>query len=150
MKHNEPFSKYKPCSMCSRPMPFDYEKDFCPACQDDVLFKEVREYIRTHTVTEFELADVFHLPQSKVRKWIKEGRIEYVTDENKMMNTHCQRCGVPVSFGTFCTDCMRTMNGNKEVSYISFESKRDSSRMRYLSSDDPLSTLNQKKSGRTE
>lgn len=130
------YTNYKSCSMCSRQLPIDYEKDFCPSCEDDVLFKEVREYIRSHEVTEFELAEIFHISQSKVRKWIKEGRIEYVTGENKMMNTRCQRCGVPVSFGTLCPDCMRIMNGSKEVSYISFGAKKDNNRMRFLSKDD--------------
>ena len=130
------YSRYKSCSMCGRQLPIDYEKDYCPACEDDVLFKEVREYIRTHEVTEFELAEIFNISQNKVRRWIKEGRIEYVTGENKMMNTRCQRCGIPVSFGTLCPDCMRVMNGSKEVSYISFGSKRDSNRMRFLSKED--------------
>lgn len=135
-KGKDQYTSYKYCSMCSRPLPIDFEKEFCPACEDDVLFKEVREYIRTHEVTEFELAEIFHISQSKVRKWIKEGRIEYAAGENKMMNTRCQRCGVPVTFGTLCPECMRIMNGNKEVSFISTGSKRDRSRMRFLSEDD--------------
>lgn len=136
MNQNGQFTNYKPCSMCGRSLPIDYEKDFCPACEDDVLFKEIREYIRSHDVTEFELAEVFHIPQSKVRKWIKEGRIEYVTNEKKMMNTHCQRCGAPVSFGTLCADCMRVMNGSKEISYTTLKSsKSDRNRMRFLSGD---------------
>mgnify|MGYP004455627099 FL=1 len=136
MKQPEELSNYKLCTMCGRALPINYEKDHCPACEDDVLFKDIREYIRTHDVTEFELAEIFHIPQSKVRKWIKEGRIEYVTGENKMMNTRCQRCGIPVSFGTLCPNCMRMMNGGKEVAYISATKKSDSNRMRYLSNED--------------
>lgn len=136
MNIKDQYTSYKYCSMCGRSMPIDYEKDFCPACEDDVLFKEVREYIRSHDVTEFELAEIFNISQNKVRKWIKEGRIEYVTSENKMMNTRCQRCGAPVAFGTLCTECMRLMNGNKEVSYISSGAKKDRNRMRFLSEED--------------
>ena len=136
MNIKDQYTSYKYCSMCGRSMPIDYEKDFCPACEDDVLFKEVREYIRSHDVTEFELAEIFHISQNKVRRWIKEGRIEYVTDENKMMNTRCQRCGAPVSFGTLCTECMRIMNGSKEVSYTSTGAKKDRNRMRFLSEAD--------------
>lgn len=132
MNLKDQYSNYKSCSMCGRLMPIDYEKDFCPACEDDVLFKEVREYIRSHDVTEFELAEIFHISQSKVRKWIKEGRIEYVTTENKMVNTRCQRCGVPITFGTLCSDCMRVMNGSKEVSFISAGKKQDRNKMRFL------------------
>ena len=132
MNLKDQYSNYKSCSMCGRLMPVDYEKDFCPACEDDVLFKEVREYIRSHDVTEFELAEIFNISQSKVRKWIKEGRIEYVTTENKMVNTRCQRCGVPITFGTLCSDCMRVMNGSKEVSFISAGKKQDRNKMRFL------------------
>lgn len=136
MNLKDQYSNYKSCSMCGRQLPIDYEKDFCPACEDDVLFKEVREYIRSHDVTEFELAEIFNISQNKVRKWIKEGRIEYVTGENKMMNTRCQRCGVPITFGTLCTDCMRVMNGSKEVSYLSASRKKDRNRMRFLVDED--------------
>ena len=135
MKQADTFSNYKLCTMCGRPLPLDYENDFCPACEDDVLFRQIREYIRAHDVTEFELAEVFHIPQSKVRKWIKEGRIEYVSDDNKMMNTRCQRCGVPISFGTLCSDCMRVMNGGKEISYTSSSKKKDNNRMRFISEE---------------
>ncbi len=138
MKKRDPFSKYKECSICGRPLPTDYDKDFCPACEDDALFREVREYIRTHDVTEFELADIFHIPQSRVRKWIKAGRIEYAPSESsKMMNTYCQKCGVPITFGTLCANCMRTMNGNKEIAYVSMGAQeRDKNRMRYLGGND--------------
>ena len=132
-KNIDPYSKFKTCSMCGRLMPIDYEKDYCPGCEDEALFKEVREYIRSHDVTEYELAEIFQIPQSKVRKWIKDGRIEYVSGENKMINTRCQRCGAPVTFGTLCSDCMRIMNGNKEISYVSTEKKqRDPERIRFL------------------
>lgn len=130
------FANYKACTVCGKPLPLSYEKAFCPSCEDEALFKEVREYIRSHNVTEFELADVFGIPQSKVRKWIREGRIEYVSDEKKMMNTRCSRCGVPVTFGALCPNCMRIMNGSKEISYTSFgNAKNDKNKMRFLSND---------------
>lgn len=138
ISQRDQYTSYKPCSMCGRSMPIDYEKDYCPACEDDVLFREVREYIRSHDVTEFELAEIFQIPQSKVRKWIKDGRIEYVERENKMINTRCQRCGTPVTFGTLCTECMRIMNGNKEIAYTILKSSKDDdkNRMRFISWDE--------------
>lgn len=124
--------------MCGRPLPIEYEKDCCPGCEEDVLFKEIRDYIRENDVTEFELAEIFHIPQSKVRHWIKEGRIEYVTEENanKLMNNRCQRCGTPVSFGTLCTNCMRLMNGGKEITYTSATKAPERNRMRFLNNDE--------------
>ena len=133
---NDQYTNYKYCSMCGRPMPLDIVKDCCPACEEDALFKEVREYIRSHDVTEYELAEIFHISQGKVRRWIKEGRIEYVDGDKKMMHTRCQRCGAPVTFGTLCPDCLRLMNGSKEVTYHAGIEKRDSGRMRSLPEDE--------------
>lgn len=121
--------------MCSRPLPIDYEKDFCSACEDDVLFREVREYIRSHTVTEFELAEILNIPLAKVRRWIKEGRIEYVEREKKIVSTHCQRCGAPISFGTLCTGCMHIINNDKEVAFLAVTPDKDRNRMRFLSEE---------------
>lgn len=133
MKRKENFSSYKSCCMCSKPLPADFEKDFCPACEDDVLFRDVRDYIRTHDVTEFGLAEVFKIPLSKVRKWIKDGRIEYVTENKKIVSMTCQRCGEPISFGSLCPNCLRVVGNGKEISVVSSGKKHDSNRMRYLS-----------------
>lgn len=134
MKLHDEFANYKSCTVCSRPLPADYEKDFCPDCEEEALFKEIREYIRNNRVTEFELAEVFGIPQSKVRKWIKEGRIEYVNEENKVTSTKCARCGAKITFGTLCTECMRAVN-NKDVSVFVKGHKNDEHRMRYLTDD---------------
>ncbi|MDD6038507.1 MAG: hypothetical protein PUD20_06905 [bacterium] len=132
MKHEAQYSNYKQCVMCGRYLPLDYTLDYCQACEDDVLFKEVREYIRSHDVSEYELAEVFDIPQAKVRKWIQEGRIEYANADNKIIGTVCARCGKPVSFGTYCTSCMRIMNGGQERRYISYGESGDDGRMRFL------------------
>lgn len=135
MKSQYQDSNYKFCCMCSKPLPIDYEKDFCSACEDDVLFREVREYIRSHTITEFELAEVFNIPLAKVRRWIKEGRIEYVEREKKIVSTNCQRCGAPISFGTLCTECMRAINSSKEVAFLAIAPDKERDRMRFLSEE---------------
>jgi hypothetical protein len=117
--------------MCGRHIPVDSEQEYCKACTEELLFKEVREYIRTHEVTEYELADALQIPIGKVRKWIKDGRIEYVTTENKIVNTRCIRCGAPVSLGSYCPDCMRIINGNKGTFHAS-GAKTSSGKVRFL------------------
>lgn len=136
MSLHDQFANYKSCSVCGRQLPADYKKDYCPSCEEEALFKEIREYIRSHRVTEFELAEVFGIPQSKVRKWIKEGRIEYAEEENKVTNTQCARCGAQISFGTLCTECMHALNGSKDVAYFAPRSSKGSeNRMRFLTDD---------------
>ncbi len=136
MNFHDQFSNHKYCTICNRPLPVDYEKDFCPGCEEEALFKEIREYIRSHRVTEFEVAEVFGIPQSKVRKWIKEGRIEYAAEEKKVSNTQCSRCGAQITFGTLCTECMHALNGSKDVTYFARSDKKDEHRMRYLTDEE--------------
>mgnify|MGYP000842664141 FL=1 len=67
----------KVCENCKRPLPYDYKENLCPRCLDLALFREVKEFIRTHDVNEYEVAEHFKIPLRQVKSWIKDGRIEY-------------------------------------------------------------------------
>lgn len=125
MEHE--FGNYKQCVVCGRLLPQDYKEKFCPGCEEGALFLEVKDYIRTHNVTEFKLSEVFGIPQSKITKWIKEGRIEYIGEDNKrIMGAHCvpcARCGAPISFGNYCTACLRLMNQKFGKMYTAKDNK---------------------------
>ncbi len=112
------FNNIKVCESCKKTLPFDYKGTLCPRCLDMALFREVKEFIRTHDVTEYEVAEHFNIPLRQVKAWIKDGRIEYKTTDisSKISGMHCQRCGAPVSFGTLCPKCLRLINGNKGYS----------------------------------
>lgn len=112
------FHNSKVCEGCKRPLPNDYEDKLCPRCLEMALFHKVKEYIRTNDVTEYQVADHFQIPLMQVKAWIKEGRIEYkeTNPSSKISTLRCQRCGEPVAFGSFCTKCLRYMNGNKVYS----------------------------------
>jgi RNA polymerase subunit RPABC4/transcription elongation factor Spt4 len=113
MNLNNSFTGYKHCAMCGRPIAVDSKTEYCKACTEESLFKEVREYIRTHDVTEYELAETFQIPKTKVRRWIHDGRIEYVESQHKLVNIRCMRCGAPISSGNYCASCMRVMDENR-------------------------------------
>lgn len=106
------------CENCKRPLPHDYKENLCPRCLDLALFREVKEFIRTHDVNEYEVAEHFKIPLRQVKSWIKDGRIEYKQSESAstIAGLHCQRCGAPVTFGTLCPKCLRLLNGNKGYS----------------------------------
>lgn len=105
----------KICKLCQRPLPLSYPDDVCPNCHDREVFNEVKEYIRTHNVNEYQVAEHFSLPLRQVKSWIRDGRIEYKSTSKggTISGLHCQRCGTPVSFGTLCPQCLRLLNGNK-------------------------------------
>ena len=49
----------------------------------------------------------FGIPLRRVKKWIREGRLEYKEAAGKMENLHCMRCGKPITFGSLCPECSR-------------------------------------------
>ena len=95
---------------------------------------EVREFIRSHEVNEYEVAAHFDIPIGQVKAWIKEGRIEYKENSTpSIMGVHCQRCGAPVSFGTLCPKCLKVLNGNKGYGKTY---RSDNHKMRYVDQND--------------
>ncbi len=69
--------KRRICDKCGRPLPSSYLKSTCEGCLDHELYLKVKEFILANEVTEFDVAEHFDIPLEKVRKWIKEGYIEY-------------------------------------------------------------------------
>lgn len=121
------------CASCHRVLPADYKFNMCPKCKEDLLFSQVRDYIRNNEVNEYMVANEFQIPLRKVRGWIKEGRIEYVDTDTRIVGTKCQRCGKRVSFGMLCPECMRLLNySNKKIQLVSDPDNKDDGRMRFL------------------
>ena len=130
------FNNYKQCAVCKRPLPNNYKEDLCPHCLESQLFNEVKEYIRSNDVNEYEVAEHFSIPLHQVKAWIRDGRIEYKqTDTSKIAGLHCQRCGAPITFGTLCPKCLKLMNGNKGYSG-GYTSGADGKRMHYLDKEE--------------
>ncbi len=124
--------EYKDCEICHWRLPLNYPSNICPKCEDIKLFSDVRDYIRNNEVNEYMVADKFDIPISKVRKWIKEGRIEYVELGKRIVGTTCQRCGKAVSFGTLCSSCKRLMNMNDKKLVFAAADPKEEARMRFL------------------
>lgn len=105
------FDAPKECKDCHRALPEDYEDELCPRCKDRELFSRVKEYIRSNDVTEFMVAEEFNIPLSKVKGWIREGRIEYKElNIPKIESVHCTKCGAPIRFGSLCSQCQKKSN----------------------------------------
>lgn len=123
----------KECKYCQKLLPDDYPSDVCPGCKEEYLFSKVRDYIRNNEVNEYMVANEFQIPLRKVRGWIKEGRIEYVDSETRIVGTKCQRCGKSVTFGMLCPDCMRLLNySNKKIQLVQKPDDNRNDKMRFL------------------
>lgn len=73
------------CKRCGVGLPVTWNKEYCKKCYELVLFDEVREYIRANDVTEREVAEYFDIPREKVKRWIEDGRVEYVSTRHKLI-----------------------------------------------------------------
>ncbi len=108
LNHNRPkLSDTKTCAKCGRDLHETYPHDLCPACMEFELFNAVKEYIRSNDdVHEQDVAEEFDIPISKVRGWIREGRIQYKGDNSdKLSSVVCKMCGKKIAFGTLCPQC---------------------------------------------
>ena len=129
-QHESLFENLKFCSVCHTPLPANYEEETCPVCKENQLFNEVKEYIRSKDVTEYQVADHFHIPQRQVKKWITEGRIEYKEEEERIVALHCSKCGEKIAFGTLCQKCYREQFQAKTGYATLKEGEKD--RMRFM------------------
>lgn len=132
------FQNYKFCTQCHKPLSNSYSDDICPECKERQLFNEVKEYIRSNVVNEYQVCEHFHIPHHKVREWIREGRIEYVKkgDQVVMISLHCKECGAPITFGSLCPKCLKKQNVKKGHAYAA-PSKENDVRMHFLDSEKP-------------
>ena len=116
--HKEEGPKPRICINCGRRLLRDIEGNLCPRWAEQELFCEVRDYIRANDVKDYEVAEHFNLPLSKVKEWIKQGRIQYKDDPSMkqiIMGNYCQVCGKPTSFGTICSQCMRDKRRSEQI-----------------------------------
>lgn len=132
-------SDYKYCEFCGAPMPQNIESPYCDHCQEIAFFQEVKEYIRSNDVTEFQVAAYFNIPLRRVKGWIEEGRIEYketaVGKRALNNNFKCEACGAPVTFGTLCTKCLKQMNKEHIHGYDMSKPSPEDDRMFFLDSE---------------
>lgn len=124
-------SNIRTCITCKRTIPNTFLGELCPVCAENELFAAVRDYIRSNVVNEYMVAEHFSIPLVKVKEWIKEGRIEYSNDDNKrILVSNCQQCGKSISFGSICTDCLRSI---KTITGVYVDKLNEDSKMRFLS-----------------
>lgn len=125
----------KVCKRCKRKLHELYKEELCPECLEFEIFIEVKDYIRANDVKENDVAEHFGIPVSKVRRWIKEGRIQYKCENSKTVSgVHCQICGKSMEFGTLCAECKKLQN-LQVVAKLYDGDRSGNEAMRYVGSD---------------
>lgn len=117
------FSEAKHCKNCNTVLPPESESSVCLTCADLLLFQDVKDFIRSGDYNEYDVSQYFDIPLTQVRKWIREGRIQYKEDSLNNITLHCQICGVQILFGTMCSKCTKAQNiSGSSAIYPAFES----------------------------
>lgn len=117
------FSEAKHCENCNAVLPPEYDGSVCQSCAELLLFQDVKDFIRSGDYNEYDVSQYFNIPLAQVRKWIREGRIQYKEDSLNNITLHCQICGIQILFGTMCPKCMKAQNvsGSSSI-FPAFES----------------------------
>lgn len=127
------FHNARYCKGCGAILLDSYMKDLCSSCEAQRIFDDVRDYIRSQDVNEYDVAKHFDIPLGMVQQWIKEGRIQYKErGEKTIMNAFCQRCGAKVTFGTLCQKCLKEMNDQRKGYVVKAAPVEESGKLRFL------------------
>lgn len=138
-RNSQLFTSGKFCQICGRLLSKSYQDTLCPACLEQKLFSKVRDYIRSNDVTEHDVARHFGLSLHQVKKWIRDGRIEYKAAEEdsgrELYGVHCLNCGKAITTGSFCASCMRQINIKSGV-LITKKADDSQTKFHYLDNND--------------
>ncbi len=110
MQKNHSFADAKHCEICNKVLPPQFGDSICPICKEYSLFQTAKDFIRSGDYNEYDVAQFLNIPLQQVRRWIREGRIQYKDAALNNITLHCQLCGVQITFGTLCSNCTKTQN----------------------------------------
>ena len=128
------FSEAKHCENCNAVLPPESNTSFCQSCTEYLLFQEVKDFIRSGDYNEYDVSQYFNIPLGQVRKWIREGRIQYKEEALNTITLKCHICGSQILFGTICTKCMKVQNVSGSSS---LQPAFDAGNMRHLQIANP-------------
>ena len=129
----------KECTICHRLISTKFEGDICPACQEEMLFSKVKEYIRSNPgVGIQDVAENCDVEPSQIQQWLREERLELT--EGSAIYLQCEKGGAPIRSGRFCEKCKYEMSMDLQSVLPQKQqmlkqhpaSSRDGDRMRYL------------------
>lgn len=89
---------------------YNFGPKICPDCKkkDEEDFKRVKDYLYEHPGASMtELANILEVSVAKIKRYLKEGRLEIVEGSNFILS--CERCGASIRTGRYCDSCMKEL-----------------------------------------
>jgi len=96
------------CNMCGRFFESNGWSTFCPMCQKQLEeeYCKIREYLYIHPGAKvFEVSVVLEISIYKIKRFLKEGRLEIIEKNNTFLK--CEDCGKSVCSGKYCDECIK-------------------------------------------
>ena len=101
------------CVRCGRIFNYVSGQPICVECKGQLekKFTEVKQYLRENRGASIqEVSEVNQVDIRQIRQWIREERITFA--EDSMVGIECERCGVTIRTGRFCSKCKGELAGN--------------------------------------
>ena len=135
----------KNCKRCGAMFNYVVGHPICGRCRkaDEEDFKKVKNYLYDNPGSSPpEIAVEVDVSVEKIRRYLKEGRLEIVGDASNMVLA-CEKCGMSIRTGRYCDECERDMKKELKMMANSMSTSMKSSAkekkrregLRYLSKD---------------
>lgn len=115
------------CKRCGTVFPYQ-GIPICNSCkrQDEEDFLRVKKFLEEHpNTTLLELSNELEISVEKVKKFLKEGRLEAI-GANLMIE--CEACGKLIKNGRYCEECQnKTMKNLKGIAKDMMASQKPAS-----------------------
>lgn len=119
------------CRLCGKPALCFGQSDICIDCLDiEGEFQKVRDYVHDHQGAKiFEVSLALHISIDKLKRFLKEGRLEIVEKDNQFL--FCESCRKPIQSGRYCDECLVTQKHDFKTVYTSKSGSKKA--LRFLS-----------------
>lgn len=97
---------FRNCKKCGVLFDSVNESRLCSECtkQDDEVFMTVKSFIYENPgATISEVASSLEISVTRIKRYLREGRLEIIEKHNLFLE--CEKCGVAIQTGRFCTAC---------------------------------------------
>lgn len=108
----------------------DDNSQICSACKkdDEKDFQRVKEYLEENPrATLMEVSRNLKLSTDKVKRFVRDGRVETVGENEGTSGIECEKCGVSINSGRYCSECQINLIKGIQNAKGSLGGKKDSS-----------------------
>jgi hypothetical protein len=128
-------SEVKLCIRCGKVEETSPYTGVCSVCaeKEEKDFDIIREYLYAHPHAKIlEVALELDMSISKIKLFLRQGRLEIVEKENLFLK--CEACGCPICSGSYCSDCAMEQQHDIKSAYFVNSPNNLKGKLSYMSS----------------